>query len=110
MKYYIDFDNTLYFAEDKKKTEKNIFELFESEFGRTLSPMEYEIINGWKENDVTEEIIVLALKEAIYNGVSNFRYIDKIIYEWNKKGIKKKVVEEEATSNIFEFDWLNDEE
>ena len=36
--------------------------------------------------------------------------IDKIVYEWNKKGIKKKVVEEEATSNIFEFDWLNDEE
>ena len=30
------------------------------------------------------------LKEAIYNGISNFRYIDRILYEWNKKGLKNK--------------------
>ena len=34
--------------------EKNIFELFESEFGRTLSPMEYEFINAWINSGMKE--------------------------------------------------------
>ena len=76
------------------KTEKpdktNLFDLFEKQFGRPLSPMEYEIINGWKEVNFEEELIVLALKEAAYNGVNNLRYIDKILYEWKKKGIRSK--------------------
>ena len=105
--------------EENKEESSNIFDIFERELGRTLSPMEYEIINGWKDNNITEEIIVLALKEATYNGVSNFRYIDKIIYEWSKKGIKtkedvennRKNFKKENTSKkeIFDYDWLNDE-
>ncbi len=62
---------------DEKKND-NLFSMFETEFGRTLSPMEYEIINGWISSGCSEELIKLALKEAIYNGVSNLRYIDKI--------------------------------
>jgi len=105
--------------EENKEESSNIFDIFERELGRTLSPMEYEIINGWKDNNITEEIIVLALKEATYNGVSNLRYIDKIIYEWSKKGIKtkedvennRKNFKKENTSKkeIFDYDWLNDE-
>ena len=66
----------------------------------------------------TEEILKLALKEATYNGVSNFRYIDRIIHEWKKKGIKTKddVIKnnEEFRKNksdkkqeLFDYDWLN---
>jgi len=77
--------------EEKKEFSTSIYEMFEREFGRTLSPMEYEIITGWLEANFTEEIIICALKEAIYNGVSNLRYIDKILYEWNKKGYKSKM-------------------
>lgn len=117
------YEKLAFIIMDNKKDENisNIFDIFESELGRTLSPMEYEIINGWKENGITEEIIVLALKEAIYNGVNNFRYIDKIIYEWNKKGIKTKEDVENNKKNfknkklkenkeIFDYDWLNDED
>lgn len=102
----------------KQEEASTIFDTFEVELGRTLSPIEYEIINGWKENKISEEIILLALKEAVYNGVSNFRYIDKIIYEWNKKGIKTKEDVENNRKNfknnkidkqIFDYDWLNDE-
>ena len=60
------------------------------EFGRTLSPMEYEIIKSWLSNNISEELIVEALREATFNGVSNLRYIDKILYEWGKLGIKNK--------------------
>ena len=90
------------------KNEENntdIYSKFESEFGRSLSPIEYETINRWLENGVSEEIITSALKEAVINGACNLRYIDKIIYEWTKKGIRPK---EEDYSFIDDFDWLND--
>lgn len=90
------------------KNEENntdIYSKFESEFGRSLSPIEYETINRWLENGASEEIITSALKEAVINGASNLRYIDKIIYEWTKKGVKPK---EEDYTFIDDFDWLND--
>ena len=66
----------------------NIYEIIEKEFGRTLSPIEAEIISAWLDNNTSEELIKEALKEAVFNGVSSLRYIDKILYEWGKKGIK----------------------
>lgn len=104
-------------TEVDEKNESNLYSVFETEFGRTLSPMEFEIINSWVDNGYSEELIKLALKEATYNGVSNLRYIDKIIYEWGKKGIKTK---EDVENNrkqfknnnnnkeLFDYDWLND--
>ena len=102
--------------EDKK--ESNIYDVFETEFGRTLSPMEYEIITGWLDSGYTEELIILALKEATYNGVSNLRYIDKIIYEWGKKGIKtkedveknRKQFKSTEKKEIFDYNWLDEED
>ncbi len=96
-----------------KKTESSsidIFAIFESELGRTLSSFEYEMINKWIENGVKEEMIKEALKEAILNGVRNFKYIDKIIYEWSKNGIKKKVKEERPQEDMFDYDWLDENE
>ena len=106
-------------TEVEEKNDSNLYGIFETEFGRTLSPMEFEIINGWLDNGYTEELIKLALKEATYNGVSNLRYIDKIIYEWGKKGIKtkedvennrKQFKNNNASKNreLFDYDWLND--
>lgn len=97
---------------------KSIYDVFETELGRTLSPIEYELVSEWL-NDNTEEILKLALKEATYNGVSNFRYIDRIIHEWKKKGIKTRddVIRnnEEFRKNkslkkqeLFDYDWLNE--
>ena len=73
---------------EENKVDNNLFQIFENEFGRTLSPMEYEIINGWVNEKFSNAIIIEALKEATFNGVSSLRYIDKILYEWKKKGIK----------------------
>ena len=95
-----------------------IYDKFEKEFKRTLSPIEYELIAAWIDAGSTEEIIELALKEAVYNGAFNLKYIDKIIYEWNKKGIKCKddVIKDKDSFNskketkkeLFDYDWLND--
>ena len=81
----------------------------------TLSPMEYEIIGAWS-SEYTEDMIVMALKEATYNGASSLRYIDKILLDWSKKGIKtkqdietyhKKYKNKVTSNKIFEYDWLN---
>ena len=72
---------------EKEEVHDNIYSIFEKELGRSLSPIEYELINGWIECNYKEEIILAALKEAVFNGVNNFRYIDRILFEWNKKGI-----------------------
>jgi len=69
-------------------SDSNVYDIIEQEFGRTLSPIEYEIIKAWLENNISEELIKEAVKEATFNGVSNLRYIDKILYEWGKAGIK----------------------
>ena len=104
-------------VDESKKT--NIYDDFEREFGRTLSPIEYELISGWLDNEFTEEIILCALKEAVFNGVSNLRYIDKILYEWKKKGIntKEAVLKDKENfkknttkkTEMFDYDWLNEE-
>lgn len=109
--------------DDAEETKETIFDTFEKEFGRTLSPMEYEIISTWKENKIEEETIILALKEAVYNGVNNLRYIDRILNEWSKKGIKtkedlekekiefsnKRVQQNKSIENT-DYDWLNEED
>ena len=109
--------------ENKEETKVDIFRTFERELGRTLSPMELEMINAWLSTNYKEELILGALKEAVYNGVNNFRYIDKILYEWDKKGFKtmddvnahlirrrdekKDKVITKKEQDIADYDWLD---
>ncbi len=103
----------------KDVSKSNIFELVEQEFGRTLSPMELEIIKAWLDSGFQEEVIEEAIKESVFNGVTNLRYIDKILYEWDKKGIrtredveKKKLHhrKEEPPVEVFEYNWFEDDD
>ena len=109
-----------------KSNDSNIFEVIEKEFGRTLSPIEFEIIKAWLESDYSEELIKEAVKEATFNGVSNLRYIDKILFEWGKSGIKnakdvdaqrkkknKKKEEVQDSSidmDIVDWNWFDEDE
>ncbi len=128
---YINLDNfykklSLILLDEMNHPKENtdIFSFVEKEFSRTLSPSEYEFIKAWMENGNSEEFIKEAIKEASINGVSNLRYVDKILYEWNKKGLKtvedikaskqeyRKQREERKsnTEEIFEYDWLDENE
>ena len=111
-------------VEEKKETTEDVFKIFERELGRPISAMELELINGWLAAGTPEELIIGALREAVYNGVTNFRYIDKIIYEWDKKGFKTmddvnkhmrsrreeqskdKIVSKKA-SEVLDYDWID---
>ena len=112
--------------ERQSNYQSNIYEIIEKEFGRTLSPIEYEIIKAWLDNDYSEELIKEAIKEATFSGVSNLRYIDKILYEWNRVGVKtvkdvearrkkraKRKDEEEDSKidlDMVDWDWFDDDD
>lgn len=103
----------------KKQATTNIYTIFEKEFGRPLSPVEYEIIKAWITSGISEGLIKGALKEAVFNNVRNLRYIDKILSEWEKKGFKsvdevdsylKKKESNNPKQELFDYNWLEDEE
>lgn len=72
-----------------EKEERNLFTIFEKEFGRPLSPMELETISGWVDADrYPDELILLALKEAVFAGKLHFRYIDRILLEWSRNRVR----------------------
>ena len=106
--------NACLIENDTNDNSSDIYSKFEKEFGRTLSPVEYETISKWIENNVPLNLIEAALKEAILNGVNSIRYIDKILFEWNKKGYKdstdiiRKNNKEEYIEEIYDYDWLNE--
>lgn len=83
--------------------EKNIFDLFETKFGRPLSFIEMETMNKWFEEGVGDDKILLALNEAIKAKKKNIRYIDKILLEWRQQQERK----EEGYTTITE-NWHKD--
>jgi DNA replication protein len=75
--------------EKQQQEEMHIYSIMEKEFGRPLSPIECETLTMWLDQDGHEPpIIIAALKEAVLSGKLNFRYIDRILFEWKKNGIR----------------------
>ena len=109
-------------AKIEEEKNSNIYEAIEKEFARPLTSIEYEIISAWLEDGTSEDLILEALKEAVYSGVCNLRYIDKILYEWGNKGIKtakdveknrinfREKQEKKEKLELFDYDWFDDEE
>ena len=77
---------------------KSMYTIFEKEFGRPLSPMEMETLVMWVEQDkYSAELVQMALREAVLSQVYNFKYIDRILLNWEKKNIRtKEQVEKES--------------
>ncbi|NUK31301.1 DnaD domain-containing protein [Parageobacillus sp. VR-IP] len=68
---------------------ESLYTVFEQEFGRPLSPFECETLSMWIDQDGhSPQIIKAALREAVLSGKLNFRYIDRILFEWKKNGIR----------------------
>ncbi|MCD8501740.1 MAG: DnaD domain-containing protein [Bacillaceae bacterium] len=74
---------------EELQAEINIYQMFEEEFGRPLSPIEYESLTMWLDQDHYDPTLIKqALMEAIVSGKRNLRYIDRILVEWTRNGIK----------------------
>lgn len=105
--------------EERGKLKEDIFSTFETEFRRPLSSFEIEQMKSWFEKSYSEELILSALKEAIYNGSTHIRYIDTLLHEWHKKGFTSKEDVDNYLKNkyddkkmedttLFEYNWLDD--
>ncbi|MBY7143517.1 DnaD domain-containing protein [Virgibacillus sp. NKC19-3] len=112
----------------EEETDGTIFILFEQEFGRPLSPFEIETINAWlDEDEIAPSLIKAGLRESVLMGKLNFKYIDRILRDWKKKGIhsveqardasknfhNKQVVKQENTTKrdtSFYYNWLEGED
>lgn len=102
-----------------KTIDSNIFALFETELGRTLSGLELERIKDWLHDGISEELIKEALKEAVMNNVRNLKYIDRIIFNWRSKGFKTKadILKDKKNvrrtskkvEQIYDYNWLEEE-
>ncbi|WP_404403456.1 DnaD domain protein [Jeotgalibacillus malaysiensis] len=76
-------------VEQTMAMQTDLYTMFEREFGRPLSPLECETLAMWiDQDDHSPEIVKSALREAVISEKLNFRYIDRILFEWKKKGIK----------------------
>ena len=77
--------------QNQEQAALSVFTRFEEEFGRLLSPLEYEQIVRWLEEDEYPEwMIVEALRESVLAGVYNFRYVDTILRDWGRSNIQSE--------------------
>lgn len=61
---------------------------FERELGRFLSPFELEDLEKTISEDKMDlDLVREALKEAVFNGKTNWKYIQAILRNWRKEGI-----------------------
>lgn len=79
-------------------TEKNIFEFLEENFGRTISPIEYEKIIEW-EKHFSEDIIKHAISESCLNNAKTMNYLTTILQDWKSKGFTKLSEIEDRNKN-----------
>ena len=104
----------------EEKEDNNILFYIEKELGRPMSSVEIKIVNEWKNNNISDELIKKALSIALNDGVYSLKYIDKILVDWVTRGYKsvsdieknKEMVKEidDNTPDIVDWDWLDDEE
>lgn len=75
----------------KERSEANlakVYQAFEKEFGRPLSPLESNQIAEWCLNgNFDPELVLEALRRAVLRGALNFRYIDSILRDWARKNV-----------------------
>ena len=110
-------DNSL---KEVDENQDEILKYIEKQLGRPLSSIEIETVNSWKENNLDDSLIKEALRIALNDGVYKLKYIDKILFDFKSRGyqsvsdIKKEPVKEELETaenvEIFDWDWLDDEE
>lgn len=81
--YEYDYDND-YDNDNKEVLVVDIYTFIEKNFGRTLSPIEYEEISTWEDTELTR----YAITQAVLNSICNIKYISRIIENYKIKNIK----------------------
>ena len=100
----------------EEEKDVDLLSIFENAFGRSLNQMELEIINTFKRSGYDDQMILDALNESVKAGVINFRYIEKILDNWSRYGVKKRyapstpTVRQDLDQNIKDYKWWAEDE
>ena len=90
----------------------NMIDVFEEQFGRPLTPMEFDSIKEWVQSGYSEEMILKALKEAVKSQVLTLRYIEGILINWAQNGVKERYIDEKPQERKVKeshYHWWEDE-
>lgn len=89
---------------DKNRIDKNsiyntltpLYDILQ-ENGFNLSPIQCEVVDTWEDNELTR----YAIKQAVINNKFNIKYVDKILYQYQKDNIKtvQQAIEREEEFN-----------
>lgn len=76
-----------------------LYQTFEKEFGRPLSPIEAEQVLKWRQ-EMSPVLVREALRRAVLLGKLNFKYIGTILLEWRKNNLRTLSEVEEYDRNF----------
>jgi len=96
--------------EETKNSDVNIAKYMEEFFNRPLSPLEYDVIQSWKNKNYSFDLIKGACDISAQNGNKSIRYIDTIIFEESRKmtlGTEEYQRRQQETIELSNVDWLN---
>lgn len=99
--------------QEQKETEskqEDVLKYMEKFFNRPLSPLEFDVVQIWKEKKYDINLIKAACDIAIQTGNKSIRYIDTIIFEECKKeeiGEEEYQKRQQETIELSNVDWLN---
>ncbi|MHB9946931.1 DnaD domain protein [Clostridium botulinum] len=65
----------------------NPIEVYQNNIYPMPGVIEIENIKNWS-NDLGNELVIQAIEIAVENNVRNWKYIERILMDWNRKGIK----------------------
>ena len=105
-------------SEEKSKVLQNIYQVFEKELSRPLSPLELSLIGEWVDRGYKDERIIEALRTALSKGKKTLKSVDKILLQWQARDDIEKSgnttirddwdQDIEKTMEIIKTKWLDD--
>lgn len=105
-------------SEEKSRVLQNIYQVFEKELARPLSPLEFSLIGEWVDRGYTDEKIIEAFRVSLSRGKKSLKNVDKILLQWQAKddiaksgstAIKDDWDKDiEKTMEIIKTKWLDD--
>ena len=73
--------------EEEQKKENNCISFYMENINPLITPHEAEVLNDYNK-DLSDEVIIYAIKDAIEHKATNMKYIKKILNRYIQQGIK----------------------
>jgi len=114
----IEEEKEIEIEDNSSNTTRIIYNTIEQNFGRPLSPIEFEKIQIWSE-DYTDDIIEYAVNKSVLINKRNFSYVEGILRNWKSNGwrtlqeikdseYKLRQRPETPHVELFDYNWLED--